>query len=181
MDKAVDNWQHRNIRRLSVALHIAVLVTFLKNLPPSETLQLREDLLTAQMDQLYERWDTKLKAFITQWTESNATFCMHVEMMIHCDEKVAISVAERLGAPSGHNLLLAAVKKSLLFSFLNGASKYAAFCTRLIYEHYKASHFHRCLKQTLFSIHHSNSSVNFGLDTTREIDHRAAKKCIRPG
>ena len=29
----------------------------------------------------------------------NATFALHVDIMQHCDEVVAISVAERIGGP----------------------------------------------------------------------------------
>ncbi|CAC5397539.1 unnamed protein product [Mytilus coruscus] len=46
-------------------------------------------------------------------------------MMEHCDEIIAIAVAERIGGPDGYKLLLASVKPSLPFSFLNGASSYA--------------------------------------------------------
>ena len=37
------------------------------------------------------------------------------------------------------------------------------------------------MKMMLFSTPHNGSTVNFGLDTAREIDHRIAKNCIRPG
>ncbi|CAC5410219.1 unnamed protein product [Mytilus coruscus] len=101
--------------------------------------------------------------------------------MIHCDEIVAIGISERIGGKDGHNLLLASVKSSLPFSFLNGASSYAGFCSRLLLEHYQAGLFHKNFKQSLYTLPYDDSNVNFGLDTLREIDHRSAKKCIRPG
>lgn len=97
-------------------------------------------------------------------------------MMTNYDEIVAIAIAERIGGPDGYNLMLASVKSSLAFSFLNGASSYGAFCIRLLFEHSLCAPFHKRMKETLFSQLHNNSSVNFGLDTCREIDHRVAKK-----
>lgn len=46
--------------------------------------------------------------------------------------------------------------------------------------HYSASPFHQKLKPSLYSSPHNDSPINFWLDTSREIDHRTAKKCIRP-
>lgn len=89
-----------------------------------------------------------------------------------------MAVAERIGGVDGYNLLLASVKSSLRFSFLNGASSYAGFCVRLLIEHYKTSHVHKNMKMTLFSTPHNDSDVNFGLDTAREIDHRIAKNAF---
>ena len=113
--------------------------------------------------------------------DNNANFALHADLMSHCDEIVAIAIAERVGGPEGYNLLLASVKSSLSFSFLNGASSYGAFCIRLLYEHSVCSPFHKRMKETLFSQPHNNSKANFGLDTCREIDHRIAKKCVRHG
>ncbi|CAC5364074.1 unnamed protein product [Mytilus coruscus] len=101
-------------------------------------------------------------------------------MMEHCDEIIAIAVAERIGGPDGYKLLLASVKSSLPFSFLNGASSYAGFCSRLLLENYQAGHFHSNFKTRLYTSPHYDSKINFGLDSIREIDHRTAKKCIRP-
>ncbi|VDI60746.1 Hypothetical predicted protein [Mytilus galloprovincialis] len=94
-------------------------------------------------NKLEEQFGTKFKKYIEDSCSRNATFCLHQKMMTHCDEIIAIAVAERIGGPDGYKLLLNGVKSSLPFSFLNGASSYA--------------------------------------DSIREIDHRTAKKCIRPG
>ena len=61
--------------------------------------------------------------------------------MEHCDEIVALSLAECLGGPPGYNLVLSVVKSSLPFAFLNGASSYASYCTELLTEHYSAGVF----------------------------------------
>lgn len=45
----------------------------------------------------------------------NATFALHVDIMKLCDHKIAIALAERLGGKDCYELLLAAVKGSLLF------------------------------------------------------------------
>lgn len=100
--------------------------------------------------------------------------------MGRCDEIVAMAVSERIGGERGYNLLLTNVKSSLPFSFLNNASSYAGFCIRLMLSNYSASPFHQKLKHSLYSSPHNDSPFNFGLDTSREIDHRTAKKCIRP-
>ena len=86
-------------------------------------------------------------------------------MMKHCDEILAIALAERLGGMDGYQLLLAAVKSSLLFSFLNGASSYAPYSTKLLVNHYQLSHFDKHQKGALFSTPFKNSNVNFGGDT----------------
>lgn len=76
---------------------------------------------------------------------------MHVDMMKHCDSIIAISPAERLGGSTGYRLLLAPVKKSLPFSFINNASAYAPYCVELLYHHYSSGYFPRGLKETLYS------------------------------
>lgn len=170
----------RNIWRLSVALHTCFFVCFINTLTPEEANELKMMLKTS-VSVIQDRWDMKYTDFITKGQNQNATFCLHFELMSHCDEIIAIAVSERIGGTVGYNLLLANVKSSLPFSFLNGASSYAGFCTKLLLEHYSASPFHQGLKQRLYSSPHNESSFNFGLDTSREIDHRTAKKCVRPG
>ncbi|CAC5410563.1 unnamed protein product [Mytilus coruscus] len=101
-------------------------------------------------------------------------------MMEHCDEIIAIAVAERIGGPDGYKLFLASVKPSLPLSFLNRASSYAGFCSRLLLEHYQAGHFHSNFRTRLYTSPHYDSKINFGLNRIREIDHRTANKCIRP-
>ena len=125
-----------------------------------------------------ELWGIRYKKYIQERCQNNATFCLHYEILSHCNAIVAIAVVERVGGVDGYNLLLASVKSSLRFSFLHGASSYAGFCVRLLIEHYKTSHFHKNMKMTLFSTPHNDSDVNFGLDTAREIDHRIAKNAF---
>ena len=58
----------------------------------------------------------------------NATFALHRDIMKHCDKVVAVALAERLGGKKGYELLLATVKISLAFAFINGASSYGPYC-----------------------------------------------------
>ena len=97
--------------------------------------------------------------------------------MLHCDEVLA----DRLGGPDGYALLLASVKKYLPYSFINGASSYAPYCTKLLHHHYSAGPFYRHLKQTLSSTSFKSSIKNFACDTKRELDHLDAVKSFRPG
>ena len=101
---------------------------------------------------------------------NNGTFALHVDMMKHCDEITAIALSERLGGNDRFNLLLAAVKSSLSFSFLNGATSYAAYCTRLLHIHLKCGHFYKNMKASLFTTPHKGSSINYALDAQREMD-----------
>lgn len=128
---------------------------------------------------LYTEWDSQFQDFLKQG-DKNATFALHLDMMHHCDEIVAISIAEKIGGPDGYHLLLTAVKRSLPFSFLNGASSYAAFCVDLLYEHYGAGTFHQNMKMSLFSTPYKDGNVNIDLDTQREMDHKDAITGFRP-
>ena len=181
---SIDNIEKatRNIWRLATALQIAFMTAFYESLTEMQKEEfnscVNSILPAVKMEEL---WGIRYKKYIQERCQNNATFCLHYEILSHCNEIVAIAVAERVGGVDGYNLLLASVKSSLRFSFLNGASSYAGFCVRLLIEHYKTSHFHKNMKMTLFSTPHNDSDVNFGLDTAREIDHRIAKKCIRPG
>ena len=181
---SIDNIEKatRNIWRLATGLQIALMSVFHNTLTETDKQQL--DSLadpSVPAEQIEELFGKKYESFIQEGCQKNATFCLHYEILHHSNEIVSIAVAERLGGEDGYNLLLSAVKSSLRFSFLNGATSYAGFCVRLLLEHNKASHFHQNMKKNLFSTPHNDSSVNFGLDTAREIDHRIAKKCIRPG
>ncbi|WAR09221.1 hypothetical protein MAR_019179 [Mya arenaria] len=113
--------------------------------------------------------------------KKNGTFAMHYDMMQHCTEVGEISFAERLGGKDGYTLMLAAVKSSLPSLYLNGACSYAAFTTRLLYEHFKCGHYYKRMKETLFTTPNKDSDVNFGLDTQREMDHKDAIKAFRSG
>ncbi|VDI03024.1 Hypothetical predicted protein [Mytilus galloprovincialis] len=87
---------------------------------------------------------------------------------------------KRLGGPDGYNVMLACVKKSLPFAFLNGATTYASLCVDLLYCHYTAGVFRRCMKESLFLAPQKHSNVNFALDIQRDIDHLDGKKGFRP-
>ena len=100
--------------------------------------------------------------------------------MKHCDEVLAIAAAERLGGPDGYHMLLGAVKQSLPFAFLNGATSYGAYCVRLLIAHYSTGPFYQGLKHCLFSTRHKDSDTNIALDQQREMDHRDALKGFRP-
>ncbi|VDI72180.1 Hypothetical predicted protein [Mytilus galloprovincialis] len=96
-------------------------------------------------------------------------------------ETPASELHKDLEGRPGYNLLLSAVKTSLPFSFLNGASSYAAYCTKLLHEHFKSGPFYRRMKTTLFTTPHKGSNVNFALDSQREMDHQDVIKAFRSG
>ncbi|CAG2195105.1 unnamed protein product [Mytilus edulis] len=121
------------------------------------------------------KWETDFRLFMEKGKTDNATFALHVDMMAHSDEVCAIAFAERLGGEAGYNLLLSAVKTSLPFSFLKRASSYAAYCTKLLHEHFKSGPFYRRIITTLFTTPHKGSNVNFALDSQREMDHHQSR------
>ena len=170
----------RIINRLSCALHVAFIIQFIETLPKSEAKELQLDLFDDRQN-LKLKWESLYKSFLSTGANKNATFSLHLDMMTHADEIVAIKAAERTGGPTGYDLLLAAVKSSLPFSFTNGASSYAQFCFQLLMEHYGAGPFHQHLKQALYTTPHKNSLALFALDTQREIDHRDALKAFHAG
>ena len=132
------------------------------------------------MEILHQKWYKKLNSFMTKGKEDNATFALHGDIMRHCGEILGISIAERTGGADGYNLLLGCVKSSLPIAFLNGATSYASFCVDLLHVHYTSGFFHKNLKQSLFTTPHKDSTINFALDTQREMDHQDAIKGFRP-
>ena len=122
------------IKRLSKGFHLAFLVEFINSLLPSEKQTFIKCLESGSMIDVSDSWNQKYEAFIKSGCLKNATFCLHVEMMKHLDDVVAISFAERLGGPEGYHLLLSSLKSSLLFSFLNGAVAYAPYTLQLLIE-----------------------------------------------
>ena len=126
----------RNVKRIGMALHIAFLVSFVK-------------------------WSETLEKFLNEGSSTNATFALHRDIMQHCDAVLAVSLAERLGGQQGYQLLLAAVRATLPFSFVNGASSYGPYCLQLLYHHYSAGHFHSKLKETLSTTPIGKSQKNF--------------------
>lgn len=111
----------------------------------------------------------------------NAAFALHIDMMTHCDQVIGLSLSERIGGINGYSLLTSIVKSSLPFSYVNGASGYAPFCTELLTAHYTASPYHQRLKESLYTTPIGNSDRNFACDTKREIHHRDVTKCFRSG
>ena len=136
---------------------------------------------TEDEEKIAKEWGQKYENYLDYGSKQNATFSLHLDMMRHCDDVIAIALAERLGGPDGYQLMLAAVKHSLLFSFVNGATSYAPFCVKLLFHHYSAGYFHRCMKQTLFTTPIKASTRNFSTDTKREMDHLDVLKGFRSG
>jgi hypothetical protein len=170
----------REIRRLSIVFHTAFMLKFLQSLEEDDATNLLEQLKSTPIIAA-SQWSTKYNHFIRNGCSLSATFCLHHDIMVHCDEIVAIFLSERLGGEKGYKLLLAAVKSSLPFAFLNGATSYAPFCTQLILQHYKTGPFYRSMKHTLYSTPFRESNVNFSGDTKREMDHQEALKGFRSG
>ena len=170
----------KNIKRLALALHLAFLVQFITTLPDEDVEQILSDLDINNLAIMNQRGLPKINKYLHDGVKSNATFAIHFDMLTHCDEILGISIAERIGGPEGYALLLACVKSSLPFSFLNGATSYASFCVELLHVHYTAGPFHQSMKLSLFTTPHKDSNVNCALDTQREMDHQEALKGFRP-
>ena len=172
----------RNVKRIGQALHFAFLLQFAATLEPEERMKFIKDMENSSEHELATKYNDSYMHFLNEGCEKNATFCLHVDMMSHCDEIIAIQLAERLGGPDGYSLLLSVVKQSLPFAFINGASAaYAPFCTKLLYQHYRSGHYHQKLKKCLYTTPFGESSKNFASDTKRELDHLNAVKSFRSG
>ena len=171
------------IWRLSRALHLSFIIKFLQYLPPTEAVVLRSDLgnCGTKISLLSDKWDESYQKFMDDQCAKSGTFQLHVDLMSHCDEVVGIYFAERIAGTQGYNLLLALVKQSLEFSFVNNASSYATFCVQLLVEHYSASPYVQRMKASLFSIPFKGSSTFFAQDAVREMEHQDAAKGFRPG
>lgn len=169
----------RNIKRLSLTLHLFFLILFLHSLESDMAAEV-VSVLKAVNEESVKKWSPLFEVFLQKGIENNATFSLHYDIMSHCDEVLAISAAERIGGPDGYDLLLAAVKSSLPFAFLNGASSYGAFCVKLLVKHYSTGPFFQGLKKCMFSTPHKDSETNIALDQQREMDHRDALKGFRP-
>ncbi|CAG2195990.1 unnamed protein product [Mytilus edulis] len=165
----------KNVKRIAITLHLSFTTAFFKTLSEDEKHRYTNDMQHKDEKLLRHKWDTAFTEFIDKGLKQNVTFAIHFDMMQHCDEIVSISITERLGGPNGYNLMLACVKTSLPFAFLNGATSYASFCVDLLYCHYTAGVFHK-KKESLFSTPYKHSSVNIALDTQKEMDHLNVKK-----
>ena len=167
----------KNVRRITFSLQIAIIISFVRYASCSESECVVQELIAGDIF----KHKAKFEAHLKMGRETNSSFALHLDIINHCEEILAISLAERIGGEEGYDLLLASVKDSLPFSFLNGASSYASFCLHLLIYHYSASPFHQAMKKTLYTTSHGNSTVNFALDTQREMDHQAALKGFRKG
>ena len=85
------------------------------------------DLGTLTPTQLSLKWDCKYHQFLTDICSKNGTVALHHGMLLHAVSIVGLHDAERLEDHQGLPLLLAIVKKSLPFSYLNASSSYAVF------------------------------------------------------
>ena len=137
----------RCIKRLSSALHLAFLVQFFNTLPRMQQEQFLKSYQMGSIDTLEHEWGNRLQSFFEENCKKSSLFCLHVDIVTHCDEIIAISVAERVGGKDGYDLLLAAVKSCLPFSFLNGATSYASFCTELLHDIIQLDFFTKNLKK----------------------------------
>ena len=169
----------KHVKRLSLSLHLAFLVEFAKSLAAEEQECFLSEMESDDPSSIAHTWSSRFKEFLDEGSTKNATFALHLDMMKHCDSVVAISLAERLGGPTGYSLLLAAVKESLPFLFVNSATSYAPYCVRLLFHNYSAGFFHTCLKETLFTTPIKLGKRNFACDTKRELDHVDAVKGFR--
>ena len=171
----------RNVKRIGQALHLAFLIQFAATLESEDRIKFIKNMEYLSAQELTKEYNDSYVHFMNEGCEKNATFCLHADMMSHCDEIIAIQLAERLGGPEGYSLLLGVVKHSLPFAFINGASAYAPFCTKLLYQHYRSGPFHQKMKQCLYTTPFGKSSKNFASDTKRELDHLQAVKSFRSG
>ena len=169
----------KHVKRLSLSLHLAFLVEFAKSLAAEEQECFLSEMESDEPSSTANTWSSRFQEFLNNGATKNATFALHLDMMKHCDSVIAISLAERLGGPTGYSLLLAAVKESLPFLFVNSATSYAPYCVRLLFHHYSAGFFHTCLKQALFTTPIKSGKRNFACDTKRELDHVDAVKGFR--
>ena len=95
----------RNVRRISISLHMAFLISFAKNLPESDCEEFLGDARHTQPVELSRKWSAKFERFMDEGSSKNETFALHRDIMKHCDKVVAIALAERLGGKKGYQLL----------------------------------------------------------------------------
>lgn len=110
------------MKRLGQAINLAFLVTFAKHLPVTECEMFLNDMNSLEPAAVSTKWSGHLERFLEKGSERNTTFASHREIMRQCTDISAVSLAERLGVPQVYQLLLAAVRSSVAFSFINGAS-----------------------------------------------------------
>lgn len=169
------------IKRISLGLHIAVLSVPMTSLSEDEQQELLDDLLSDIASTVSYKWDERYWNCLEISTKKNGTFPLHIDIMKHCDEICALALAERIGGRDGYRLLLAAVKTSFGFAFMNGAASYAPYCTQLLKIHYESGYYYRNMNASLFTSSHKNSRINFFIDCQREMDHKDVIKAFRSG
>ena len=174
----------RYVWRIQMALQLAFFLQFILSISAEDSSLLIRDMDVLQESNLLhfvEKWDAKYVQYIMLGTSENATFRLHAEMLKHCQEVTAIYLGERIAGPTGYRLLLSAVKESLPFAFMNGATSYASYATDLLHHHYKSGLFYQNMKFALFSTPYENSQANFGMDAQREMEHIEALRSFRSG
>ena len=85
----------KSIARLAIALHLAFFIRFLESMDPIEADNILIDMKTGSNIETNNRWNPAYIAFINEGCANNARFCLHFEIMQHCDEIVAIQLAEK--------------------------------------------------------------------------------------
>jgi hypothetical protein len=136
------------IRRLSVVLHMSFYIRYIKTFDSDKQAEMKRKIMASEHPD--SDW-IGFKKFLEEGRQRNGTFSLHYDLIIHCDEVSNIALAERLGGKLGYSLLLASVKSSLPFSFMNGASSNAAFTTKLLHEYYRCGPYYKNMKHALFS------------------------------
>ena len=169
----------KNVRRIGIAIQLAFFTMFSYSLNDEQRNQFYTTLKSGKTAEAQERWGQIYDNYIQEKISCNGTFELHADMLFHCNIITAMRLAERMGGKDGFNLLLAAIKKSLMWSFVNGASSYAPFCTQLLYEYYRAGEFHKAQIHEMWSTPIKNGKVNHGPDSRRELFHQDATPAIR--
>ena len=82
---------------------------------PEALQEFLNDMETEDCAELTSEWAVQFRDYLSYGSARNATFALHLDMMSHCNDVIAISLAERLGWKDGYGLLLAAVKNSPVF------------------------------------------------------------------
>ena len=169
----------KNVRRIGIAIQLAFFTLFSYSLDAEQSKQFYEQMRSGDPVKAKEQWESAYDKFIQEQTSRNGTFELHADMLFHCNIVTALRLAERMGGADGFHLLLAATKKSLSWSFVNGASSYAPFCVQLLYEYYRAGQFHKSQIHAMWSTPVKKGTVNHGPDSRREIFHQDATPAIR--
>ena len=169
----------QNVRRIALAIQMALQVMFSLTLSLTDRKQFLDSLHSGSTTESQSLWDAKYQNFLQKCSSQNATFRVHLDMLKYCNIIVTIKLAERMGGKEGFLLLLTAVKKSLPWSFLNGATCYGPFCVHLLHAYYSSSVYHQNLVHVMWSTPIKNGTVNHGPDTKRELFHQDATPAIR--